>query len=83
MPLISVALGGVTKYNEAGQPYNDGGYTGFMDTDELELHRSFYENDNESCSIIEYWEGDELRHRSVDLVLKKGFELPGLIGEMG
>lgn len=68
--LISVMLGGETKFNEAGQPYNEGGSLGYMDTDELTLKTNTWDNDNEAGKVIEYWEGAELRHRSVDLHLK-------------
>lgn len=83
MSLITVALGGKTKFNEQGQPYNEGGEIGYMDTDELMLKEHFIDNDVETTKVTEYWEGDQLRHRSVDMVLKQGLDLTGQIGEMG
>lgn len=36
--------------------------------------RGGFENDNERTSWVEYYDGDELVHRSVDIVLKQGIE---------
>lgn len=70
MSLIPVMIGGVTKYNKLGQPYNEGGSSAIMDTDQLDYKTYTWDNENETGTAHEYWEGDQLRHRSVDLKLK-------------
>lgn len=83
MSLITAVSGGKTLFNEHGQPYNEGGEPCFMDTDYLELKEHFIDNDVEQTKVTEYWDGDHLCHRSVDMVLKQGLDLTGQIGEMG
>ena len=42
-----------------------------MDESLLEKRTGVVENDNELTNWIEYWQGDELVHRSVHVQLKK------------
>lgn len=83
MKLIPVALGGKTEYTEEGQPFNPSDVFGFMDDDELEKRTGGYDNENETCNWIEYWDGDVIRHRSVNLILKKGLGIEAAIGDIG
>jgi hypothetical protein len=44
---------------------------GNMDEALLEKREGQLENDNETTSWVEYWDGDEMVHRSVRVRLKK------------
>jgi len=44
---------------------------GNMDEALLEKREGQLENDNETTSWVEYWDGDEMVHRSVRVHLKK------------
>jgi len=44
---------------------------GNMDEALLEKREGRIENDNETTAWVEYWDGDELVHRSVHVQLKK------------
>lgn len=44
---------------------------GNMDEALLEKREGQLENDNETTSWVEYWDGDEMVHRSVSVHLKK------------
>ena len=70
MALINVTVGGVTKYLENNVPYVEGGEPAIMDSDHLEKRVGGHDNENETVEFVEYWEGDQLRHRSVNMVLK-------------
>lgn len=45
---------------------------GDMDESLLEKREGSVDNDNETTNWVEYWQGDELVHRSVNMVLKRG-----------
>jgi hypothetical protein len=45
---------------------------GEMDESLLEKRVGSVENDTETTSWVEYWLGEELVHRSVNMVLKRG-----------
>jgi protoporphyrinogen oxidase len=45
---------------------------GDMDESLLEKRVGSVENDTETTSWVEYWLGEELVHRSVNMVLKRG-----------
>ena len=44
---------------------------GKMDEALLERREGQFEDDNEATSWVEYWDGDEMVHRSVRVHLKK------------
>jgi hypothetical protein len=50
---------------------------GEMDDSLLEKREGTIDNDNELTTWVEYWEGDELVHRSAHVTLKK---MPNFIG---
>jgi hypothetical protein len=50
---------------------------GEMDDSLLEKREGTVDNDNEFTTWVEYWEGDELVHRSAHVTLKK---MPNFIG---
>jgi hypothetical protein len=50
---------------------------GEMDDSLLERREGTIDNDNELTTWVEYWEGDELVHRSAHVTLKK---MPNFIG---
>jgi hypothetical protein len=83
MALIQVALGGETKFTPEGLPYNPSTEFGFMEETELKKVTSVLDNDNEHTEVTEYWEGDVLRHRSVNMVLKKPLIFEGAQGKIG
>jgi len=45
---------------------------GDMDESLLEKREGSTDNDTETTSWVEYWLGEELVHRSVNMVLKRG-----------
>jgi protoporphyrinogen oxidase len=45
---------------------------GEMDESLLEKREGSLDNDTETTSWVEYWLGEELVHRSVNMVLKRG-----------
>lgn len=55
--------------NDYRVPQNRG-VLGYMDSDELTKRIVSFENDNERWEAIEYWEGDQLRQRALNLDLK-------------
>lgn len=81
--LIPVIIGGQTKFNELGQPYNEGGYSAIMNVKDLDKRVINWENEDEIGEATEYWEGSELRHRSVNLHLKKPLDLGLAQGQIG
>lgn len=48
---------------------------GMMDETLLEKKTGVVDNEVEKTTWIEYWDGDELVHRSVHMELKQGIEL--------
>jgi hypothetical protein len=50
---------------------------GEMDDSLFEKREGTIDNDNELTTWVEYWEGDELVHRSAHVTLKK---MPNFIG---
>ncbi len=44
---------------------------GLMESDTLEKRTGEIDNDNELTKWVEYWDGDELVHRSVHVHLKR------------
>lgn len=68
--LINVVVGGETKYFENGQPYNDGGEFTVMDDSLLTKKQYDTEDETSIAHVTEYWEGEELRNRSVEVDLK-------------
>jgi len=64
-------------------PYNEGGKLVVMKAEELTEKLVSYEDDNEIWTAIEYWEDNELRHRSLHMQLKKGLPIAGRQGNIG
>lgn len=64
-------------------PEIEGGEPCFAESEELERIVGYFEDDNEICNWTEYWELGELRHRSVNLILKRGLPIEGKQGELG
>ena len=56
---------------------------GLMDTAKLRCARGTIDNENEHTTWVEYYDGDELVHRSVDIVLKKGVEIQATEAALG
>lgn len=56
---------------------------GLMDADALERRAGVQEDENERAVWVEYWDGDELVHRSVDLTLKRGIFADGVTANFG
>jgi len=50
---------------------------GEMDDSLFEKREGTIDNDNELTTWVEYWEGDELVHRSAHVTLKK---MPNFVG---
>lgn len=50
---------------------------GLIDEELMKKITYLVDDENEKTEIIEYWLNDELVHRSVNMVLKKGFALDG------
>ncbi len=48
---------------------------GLMDETLLEKKTGLIDNEVERTEWVEYWDGDELVHRSVNMHLKQGVEL--------
>lgn len=80
--LINVVVGGETKYFENGQPYNDGGEFTVMDDSLLEKKEYTVDSDTDTAYVTEYWEGSELRSRSV-LVNLKPLKMEAEGGQVG
>ena len=55
---------------------------GLMDEATLRKVEGEIDNDNEHTTWVEYWDGDELVHRSAHINLKKGVLLDVSLGEM-
>jgi len=51
---------------------------GEMDESLLEKREGSVENDTETTTWVEYWLGEELVHRSVNMVLKRGVFADGI-----
>lgn len=89
--LIPVTVGGETRYlpdrrtvtingvetQDYQVPTVIGGSRGFMESNELIEKVVYYDDENETATATEYWEGSELRHRSLELHLKKGLTVEG------
>lgn len=56
---------------------------GLMDKAHLRQVFGSFEDENESTSWVEYFDGDELVHRSVWIDLKKGIEVQGIGASLG
>jgi hypothetical protein len=56
---------------------------GLMDPALLRKSQGFVNNENEETHWIEYYDGDELVHRSVHVTLKKGVEVEAVGGNIG
>ena len=56
---------------------------GLMEAAELEKREGGHENDNEICSWVEYWDGNELVHRSVDMHMKTAIFAEGVTANFG
>lgn len=56
---------------------------GLMETDELRCERGEIDNENETTTWVEYWLGDELVHRSVNMVLKTPLFSEGFTATFG
>lgn len=80
--LVNVIVGGETKFLDNGVPHVIGGRLAVMDTSQLELREVTFETDTEITKATEYWEGDELRHRSVEMILKEGFKFEATFSDM-
>jgi hypothetical protein len=70
--LIDVIVGGQTKFLPNGVPYVEGGEPSVMDTDELTLktYPMAETKDARNLVAVEYWEGNQFRHRSINGELK-------------
>jgi hypothetical protein len=55
---------------------------GEMDEATLRKVEGSIDNENETTTWVEYWDGDELVHRSVHVRLKKGLGIEGSIGSI-
>lgn len=67
---VKIDLYGFTHFkNDYRVPENSGAF-GYMDSDDLTKRTVKFEDDNERWEAIEYWQGDQLRHRSLNLDLK-------------
>jgi hypothetical protein len=53
---------------------------GLMDDSLLEKREGWVDNDQEYTTWIEYWDGEELVHRSVHVTIKEGVGVEGAIG---
>ena len=74
---IPVILGGETYY-ENGVPCVRGGALSEMDTALLDKRVGVTDNDIERTEVTEYWMGDKLVHRSVNMHLKTGIFAEGI-----
>lgn len=54
-----------------------------MDPSLLRKAEGYVNNENEETKWVEYYDGDELVHRSVHVTLKKGVEVQGIGGDIG
>jgi len=62
----------------------DGGLTiEQMEETLLEKKTGSVENYNETTHWIEYWLDGKLVHRSVHVILKKGLDISGALGDIG
>ena len=82
MPVINVVLGGETFY-EAGVPCVRGGTLTKADSEQFEKREHHIDNDVEETHVVEYWAGDQLVHRSVDMHLKTGIFADAIQGDFG
>lgn len=56
---------------------------GLMDPASLRKVEGSIDNETEHTTWVEYWDGDELVHRSAHVHLKKGVQLQALGGSIG
>lgn len=56
---------------------------GLMDPATLRRVTGEVDNENEHTTWVEYWDGDELVHRSAHVHLKKGVELDVIAASFG
>lgn len=77
MALIDVMVGGETRFTQDGQPYNVDGTPARMDADMLERRLAILEGDDKKVVATEYWEGDQLRHRSLHVKIKRAPQFVG------
>jgi hypothetical protein len=84
--LITVMVGGKTHYDKDGTPSNVGGRLTVMDTRELEERKFVQDHEFDAAHVTEYWEGDQLRHRSVEVKIKTNhpawLQLQAQLGEL-
>lgn len=55
---------------------------GLMDEALLRKVEGAADNENEQTTWVEYWDGDELVHRSAHVCLKRGVEAQVALGEV-
>lgn len=56
---------------------------GLMDEALLRRVDGELDNDNEHTTWVEYYDGDELVHRSANIALKRGLQLEAVGGQIG
>jgi hypothetical protein len=56
---------------------------GLMDESTLEKRTGFVDNDIEYTTWVEYWQGDELVHRSAHVRLKQCLGIEAALGQLG
>ena len=56
---------------------------GNMDDSKLVRKHGAIDDERENTNWVEYWLGDELVHRSVHVILKKGIGIEGALGSIG
>lgn len=56
---------------------------GMMDETHLRKVEGVIDNENEHTTWVEYYEGDELVHRSAHITLKKGVEAQAIAANIG
>ncbi len=54
-----------------------------MESESLRRETGVIENDNERTAWVEYWDGDEMVHRSAHVTIKKGLILEPIGGQIG
>lgn len=82
MAMINVVLGGET-YWEHGVPGVRGGTLTKADSDNYEKREHHIDNDIEETHVTEYWDGEQLVHRSVDMRLKTGIFAEAIQADFG
>lgn len=61
----------------------DNGQTELRESSELILKEYTQDNENDIAEVIEYWEGDKLRHRSVVVNIKRHPSMEAAGGQLG